>query len=231
MPDVTLAAAAMAGVTDIHPIGGAQAIAALAYGTESVRAVDVIVGPGNMYVAVAKQEVAGTVGIPSSFSGPSEVVVVADDSTDPDMAAIDLIAQAEHGPGGLSWLISWDGAVLDRITSRVTVLAADSGPPGRYRADALIRWLRGPLRVAGTSDRGRQHHRSRALGAAHECARRSGAARTQRRGCVLRTVGAGFGRRLHGGSQSRSAHERNGEVRERAHGARFHEGHPRGDGR
>lgn len=115
VPDVTLAAAAVAGVDTVHPVGGAQAIAALAHGTESIRSVDVIVGPGNVYVAVAKQEVAGLVGVPSSFAGPSEVVVVADGSSDPELAAIDLILQAEHGPDGLAWLVTWDESVADRV--------------------------------------------------------------------------------------------------------------------
>src|SRR6478672_11273000 len=108
-PDATLAAAAIAGVDEVYRIGGAQAIAALAYGTESVAPVDVIAGPGNVYVAVAKRMVAGEgrVGVPSAFAGPSEVVVVADESTPPELAAIDVIVQAEHGPDGLAWLVTW----------------------------------------------------------------------------------------------------------------------------
>jgi histidinol dehydrogenase len=105
-------------------VGGAQAIGALAYGTASIAAVDVIVGPGNSYVAVAKQEVAGLVGVPSAFTGPSEVVVVADDSVGPELAAIDLIVQAEHGPGGLCWLVTWDQGVLDRVDEQVEALVA-----------------------------------------------------------------------------------------------------------
>src|SRR6478752_4151476 len=107
VPPVTLAAAALAGVDEVYRVGGAQAVAAMAYGTESIRAVDVIVGPGNVYVALAKREVAGVVGVPSSFAGPSEVVVVADDTTAVDLAAVDVILQAEHGPGGLAWLVTW----------------------------------------------------------------------------------------------------------------------------
>ncbi len=119
---ITLAAAAVAGVHEVRPVGGAQAIAALAYGTESIRPVDVICGPGNKYVALAKQEVAGTVGIAAAFAGPSEVVVVADDSVPADFAAIDVILQAEHGPDGLAWLITWDEAVADAVTEAVTRL-------------------------------------------------------------------------------------------------------------
>ena len=83
----------------MYRVGGAQAIAALAYGTETIRPVDVIVGPGNAYVAEAKRQVVGVVGI-DSFAGPSEVAIVADDTVDPALVAADLLAQAEHGPGG-----------------------------------------------------------------------------------------------------------------------------------
>lgn len=117
--DVTLAASAVAGVDEVFAVGGAQAIAALAYGTETIRAVDVIVGPGNPYVAVAKQQVAGVVGVPSSFAGPSEVVVVADGSVPSEFAAIDLIVQAEHGPDGLAWLVTWNEDCLNEVTSAV----------------------------------------------------------------------------------------------------------------
>ncbi len=79
-----------------------------------------IVGPGNVYVAIAKREVAqeGLVGVPSAFAGPSEVVVVADRSVAADFAAIDVIVQAEHGPDGLAWLISWDEDVVDAVDAR-----------------------------------------------------------------------------------------------------------------
>ena len=122
--DVTLAAAAAAGVTEVHPVGGAQAIAALAYSTESVPAVDVIVGPGNPYVALAQREVAGVVGVPAAFAGPSEVVVVADATADATFAAADLILQAEHGPDGLAWLVTWDVATADAVEAEVERLAA-----------------------------------------------------------------------------------------------------------
>ena len=122
--DVTLAAAAAAGVTEVHPVGGAQAVAALAYGTESIAAVDVIAGPGNVYVALAQREVAGVVGIPAAFAGPSEVVVVADATSDATFAAADVILQAEHGPDGLAWLVTWDEATADAVEAEVSRLAA-----------------------------------------------------------------------------------------------------------
>ena len=126
VPDVVLAAAAVAGVGEVYRIGGAQAIAAMAYGTESVRPVDVIVGPGNVYVALAKREVAGVVGIPSSFAGPSEVVVIADGSAPAAFAAVDVVLQAEHGPDGLAWLVTWDEAVADAVTAEVTKIVEAS---------------------------------------------------------------------------------------------------------
>ena len=98
---ITLAATAVAGVDEVYAVGGAGAIAAMAYGTETIPAVDVIAGPGNVYVALAKQMVAGEVGVAAAFTGPSEVVVVADESVRPELAALDLIVQAEHGPDGI----------------------------------------------------------------------------------------------------------------------------------
>ena len=122
--DVTLAAAAAVGVDEVHPVGGAQAVAALAYGTESIGAVDVIVGPGNAYVALAQREVAGVVGVPAAFAGPSEVVVVADSGADPTFAAADVILQAEHGPDGLAWLVTWDEAAAAAVEAEVSRLTA-----------------------------------------------------------------------------------------------------------
>ncbi|MBT8239712.1 MAG: histidinol dehydrogenase, partial [Acidimicrobiia bacterium] len=110
-----LAAAALSSVDEVYAVGGAQAIAAMAYGTELVKPVDVIAGPGNVYVALAKQQVAGDVGIAAAFAGPSEVVVVADHTANPLFAAIDVIVQAEHGPDGLAWLVCWDEAVADAV--------------------------------------------------------------------------------------------------------------------
>lgn len=125
VPQPTLAAAALVGITDVHRIGGAQAIAALAFGTETLRPVDVIVGPGNRFVALAKREVAGIVGI-DSYAGPSEVVVVADGSVPARFAAADLLAQAEHGPGGAAVLITWDATAADATVDALTELLADA---------------------------------------------------------------------------------------------------------
>ncbi len=124
VPDVTLAAAAIVGVDQIVRVGGAQAIAAVAYGTESIRPVDVIVGPGNIYVALAKRAVAGQVGVPTAFAGPSEVVVVADATAPVELVAVDLLVQAEHGPLGLAWLVTWDEAVAEAVTAELVAQAA-----------------------------------------------------------------------------------------------------------
>ena len=138
VPDVVLAAATIAGVDVAYRIGGAQAIGAMAYGTESVAAVDVIVGPGNLYVAVAKREVAGegAVGVPSAFAGPSEVVVIADETIEPDLAAIDVVVQAEHGPEGLAWLVTWSETAADAISDAVATLAA--GASRRAEIEATL---------------------------------------------------------------------------------------------
>jgi histidinol dehydrogenase len=133
---VTLAAAAIAGVDEVYAVGGAQAIAAMAYGTESIAPVDVIAGPGNMYVALAKRLVSGKVGIAAAFAGPSEIVVVADDTAPVDLVAIDLMVQAEHGPDGLSWLITWSEAVADAVDRQLAELVAVA--PRRAEIDATM---------------------------------------------------------------------------------------------
>jgi histidinol dehydrogenase len=134
--DATLAAAAVAGVDEVYQVGGAQAVAAMAYGTESIAPVDVIVGPGNRYVAEAKRQVSGVVGVASAFAGPSEVVVVAGPDTPPEWAAIDLVVQAEHGPDGLAWLITWSEEVAEAVTEAVDRLVAAS--PRRADLEATL---------------------------------------------------------------------------------------------
>src|SRR4051812_10660058 len=104
--DAILAAAELAQVDVVYRVGGAQAIAALAYGTRTIAAVDVIVGPGNAYVAEAKRQVAADVAI-DGYAGPSEVAIIADDTAPPVLVAADLLAQAEHGPGGACAVITW----------------------------------------------------------------------------------------------------------------------------
>jgi histidinol dehydrogenase len=115
---LVLAACAIAGVDEVHRVGGAQAIAALAYGTKTIAPVDKIVGPGNAYVAAAKRLVFGAVGI-DLIAGPSEVCVVADSSTDPRWIAVDLLAQAEHDAAAQSVLVTDDPAYADAVASAV----------------------------------------------------------------------------------------------------------------
>lgn len=118
---VVLAAAQIAGVNQIYKIGGAQAIGAMAYGTETITKVDKIVGPGNAYVAAAKKKVFGAVGI-DMIAGPSEILIICDGKTDPDWIVMDLFSQAEHDELAQSILISNDEAFLRLIQERVTVL-------------------------------------------------------------------------------------------------------------
>ncbi len=113
-----LEACRIAGVTEIYTVGGAQAIAALAYGTESIRPVNKITGPGNAYVAAAKKIVSGDVGI-DMIAGPSEVCVVADGTADPSLVAIDLMAQAEHDPLAACYLVVFDAAYADAVEQAV----------------------------------------------------------------------------------------------------------------
>ena len=115
---LVLAAAEIAGVTEMYRIGGAQAVGALAYGTRTIPAVDKITGPGNAYVAAAKRQVYGTVGI-DMIAGPSEIVVVADGENDPDWIAADLLSQAEHDESAQSVLITDDAAFAERVSDAV----------------------------------------------------------------------------------------------------------------
>jgi histidinol dehydrogenase len=118
---LVLAAAALAGVTRAFAIGGAQAVAALAHGTESVPAVDKIVGPGNAYVAAAKRHVFGKVGI-DMIAGPSEILVICDGATDPDWIAMDLFSQAEHDQLAQAILLTPDAAFIERVQESIARL-------------------------------------------------------------------------------------------------------------
>jgi histidinol dehydrogenase len=121
---VVLAAAELCEVDAIHPVGGAQAIFALAHGTESVRPVDVIAGPGNAWVTAAKRAVYGQVGI-DSLAGPSELMLIADRETDPQWAALDLCAQAEHGGGGVLVAAAAEDPVIEAIAAATERTAAE----------------------------------------------------------------------------------------------------------
>ena len=115
---LVLLAARLAGVETIYKIGGAQAIAAMAYGTETIRKVDVITGPGNAYVAAAKARVYGQVGI-DMIAGPSEILVIADKDNDPNWIALDMLSQAEHDESAQAILISDDGPFVTKVTEAI----------------------------------------------------------------------------------------------------------------
>jgi histidinol dehydrogenase len=134
---VVLAACVLCEVSEVYRMGGAQAIAALAYGTESVPAVDVIAGPGNAYVQEAKRQVAGRVGL-DGIAGPSELVVVATEGADPELVALDLLAQGEHGDDTFLALISPDEALLDTVTAAVERLLPDRPSVAGARLVAVL---------------------------------------------------------------------------------------------
>ena len=130
---LVLAAAKRACIDEVYRIGGAQSIAALAFGVGTIAPVDVIIGPGNAYVAEAKRQVFGTVGI-DSVAGPSEILVVADGKNDPDWIAADLLSQAEHDPSSQSVLITDDAAFADKVAAAVEKQLAEN--PRRAIAEA-----------------------------------------------------------------------------------------------
>ncbi|MEE4146417.1 MAG: histidinol dehydrogenase [Halieaceae bacterium] len=144
--DLVLAAAAIAQVDRVFTIGGAQAVAALAYGTATIPRVDKIVGPGNIYVATAKRQVYGRVGI-DMVAGPSEILVVCDGSTDPDWVAMDLFSQAEHDENAQSLLLCPDPAYLDRVQASIDRLL-----PGMERAEIIRASLAGRGAMIRTRD-------------------------------------------------------------------------------
>jgi histidinol dehydrogenase len=119
---VVLGACRLTGAAPVYRMGGAQAIAALAYGTESVQPVDVIVGPGNLWVQEAKRQVSGQVGI-DGFAGPSDLLVLADPGSDPEPIVLDLLAQAEHGPGTLVLGASTSGELLEALAGAIEPVA------------------------------------------------------------------------------------------------------------
>jgi len=146
---IVLAAAAIAGVDRVFTFGGAQAIAALAYGTETIPRVDKIVGPGNIYVATAKRMVFGSVGL-DMVAGPSEILVVCDGKTDPDWIAMDLFSQAEHDEDAQSILIAWDADYIEAVQRSIDRLL-----PDMERRDIISQSLanRGALiKVAGVDE-------------------------------------------------------------------------------
>ena len=152
LPATVLAAAHLCGVAEVYRVGGVQAVAALAYGTETIQPADVIAGPGNAWVATAKQLVAGDVGVAAAFAGPSEIVVIADASCPPAAAATDVVLQAEHGPGGRAWLVTWDpgcaDAVCDAISEIVELSPRRDETLATLDADGFVCLVDGPAHAA-----------------------------------------------------------------------------------
>jgi histidinol dehydrogenase len=128
---VILAACALCGVREVYRVGGAHAIAALAHGTRTIARVDVVVGPGNLWVQEAKRQLSGSVGI-DGFAGPSDVLVIASEGADAALVAVDLLAQAEHGDGSIAIAVSEDAALLDDVAERL------SGAPASGADLALV---------------------------------------------------------------------------------------------
>ena len=179
--DLVLAAAAVAGVDRVFAIGGAQAVAALAYGTESVPGVDKVVGPGNIYVATAKRAVFGQVGI-DMVAGPSEILILCDGGTDPDWIAMDLFSQAEHDEDAQSILVAWDAAYLDQVAASSRPPAADHGARRDHRRGPARARGPGPGQGPGRGRGARQPHRPRAPGAVPGRPRARGNAHSSCRG-------------------------------------------------
>ena len=153
---LVLLAAQLAGVDTVYRVGGAQAIAALAYGTESIAPVDKITGPGNAYVAAAKRRVFGRVGI-DMIAGPSEILVIADGESDPDWIALDLLSQAEHDESAQSILITPDAAfaqaVADAVTARLQRLERRAIAGASWRDHGAVIVTRDLAEAAALSDR------------------------------------------------------------------------------
>jgi histidinol dehydrogenase len=146
VPDLVLAAAAIAGADEVHAMSGAQAIAALAVGTERVEPVDVIAGPGNRFVQEAKRQLYGEVGI-DGIAGPSELMAIAGDTANPEWVALDVCAQAEHGGDGVLVVAAVESAILDRIEERILALAGER----RIAADSSVTLVAAPDTEAGIS--------------------------------------------------------------------------------
>lgn len=143
VPAATVAAMHMAGADEIYLLGGVQAMAALALGTATMERVDMIAGPGNAYVAEAKRQLFGTVGI-DLFAGPTEILIVADETTDPFIAAVDLLSQAEHGPDSPAVLVSTSERVAHEVLAHVERILVDmptrdmAGPAWRDYGQIII---------------------------------------------------------------------------------------------
>ena len=220
---LVLVAAELAGVDEIYRVGGAQAIAALAYGTETIAPVVKIVGPGNAYVAAAKRQVFGQVGI-DMIAGPSEVVVIADKDNDPAWIAADLLAQAEHDTAAQAILITDDAgfgrAVAAAVETELAMLPRASVARASWESFGAIILVDSLDRAPALADR---WHRSISRSPPPTPTRWR--AHPQRRRDVPRPLHARGHRRLCRRSEPRSAHRAQRPLRLRARRARLHEAH------
>ena len=221
---LVLAAAKLAGVDEVYRIGGAQAVAALAYGTQTIKPVAKIVGPGNAYVAAAKRLVFGTVGI-DMIAGPSEVLILADKHGNPDWIAADLLAQAEHDTAAQSILITDDAALADAVekavAAQLTTLPRGSVAGASWRDFGAVVLVQQPRR-------GRAAGRCARARASRDRNRRCRAARRknpQRRRDLPRRAHAGGDRRLRRGLQPCAADRALGPLLVGPRRARLHEAH------
>ena len=222
-PDV-LATCHELGIREVYRMGGAQAIAALAYGLDGLVngplvKVDKIVGPGNLFVALAKKFVFGDVDI-DSIAGPSEVIVIADETTRPDFAAADLIAQAEHAPGS-SVLITWSEATLHAVAAELekqlaTIQRGDLARQSLEAFGALI-LVSGRDEAAELANTLATEHLHIACAEPEEMLSKN----SQRRRRVPRAVQPGGAGRLRGRPVARAAHRRDGPLRQRTVVERF----------
>ncbi len=143
IPAATVAALHLAGADEIFLLGGTQAVAAMAIGTETIGKVDLLAGPGNAYVAEAKRQLFGEVGI-DLFAGPTEILIVADDAADPFVVAVDLLSQAEHGPDSPAVLITTSEALARRVIELVEEILVDmptadfAGPAWRDHGEVAV---------------------------------------------------------------------------------------------
>ena len=219
-----LAAAKLAGVDEIYRIGGAQAVAALAYGTETIEPVAKIVGPGNAYVAAAKRLVFGQVGI-DMIAGPSEVLILADKTGNPDWIAADLLAQAEHDASAQSILITDDAALADQVEkaveSQLKTLPRASVAGASWRDFGAIIMVP----KLADADRAGRSARARASGDRRRERRGAGVENPQCRRDLHRRAYAGGHRRLRRRLQPRAADRALGALFVGPRRARFHEAH------
>ncbi|PKM07927.1 MAG: histidinol dehydrogenase, partial [Gammaproteobacteria bacterium HGW-Gammaproteobacteria-7] len=146
---VTLAAAALVGVEEVYAIGGAQAIATMAFGTQTIKPVDKIFGPGNLFVTLAKQQVFGVVGI-DTLAGPTETVIIADDTANPNWVALDLLAQAEHDPLAAAILLTPSAQLAEKVNAEIEALT--KGQPAFSRQSILDQSLNDRSGMVFTKD-------------------------------------------------------------------------------